>query len=269
MQKHTTPTQVVILSGGKGERLLPITARMNKGMVKVAGKPLLEHLVELFKKNGIKRFLILTGHAPKSITDYFGGGKRFGVEISYRHAPAEWNHGKRLADALSLVDDFFLLHRNDIYWPFDIKKHIARYRALGLPAMMTVYRNRAKDGIYGPYNNVRINEKGIIERYDNLLSADSFYHGQDIGFFLLTKKAVEENLPSVVPESYCLHHEFLSGLARQGLLGAFETDIPATTTTDAEWLKKAGEYLAALSTIQRQRQRNEHANRNENIRITE
>lgn len=249
MQKHTTPTQAVILSGGKGERLLPITARMNKGMVKVAGKPFLEHLIELFKENGIKRFLILTGHAEKSITNYFGNGKKLGVDIAYQYAPPEINHGKRLALALPLLDDFFLLHRNDIYWPFDIKKHLARYRALGLPAMMTVYRNRAKDGIYGPYNNVRINEKGIIERYDNLLSPDSFYHGQDIGFFLLTKKVVEENLPSVVPESYCLHHEFLSGLARQGLLGAFETDIPATTTTDARWLKKAREYFRKLKAM--------------------
>lgn len=241
--KNIEITQAVILSGGKGERLMPLTTKMNKGMVQVAGKPFLEHLIELFKKNGIKRFLLLTGHASESITDYFGNGKKWGVTISYQWAPPEVNHGKRLADALSLLDDFFLLHRNDIYWPFNLRKHLARYRALGLPTLMTVYRNRAKDGIYGPSNNVRINEKGYIERYDPILSQDPFYHGQDIGFFLLKKRTIIDNLPAVVPETYCLHHELLSGLAHKGLLGAFETSIHATTTTDAEWLKKSEKYF--------------------------
>lgn len=243
--KKSTITQAVILSGGKGERLLPLTAQMNKGMVRVAGKPFLEHLIELFKKNGIKRFLILTGHAEKSITSYFGNGKKWGVDISYQYAPPEINHGKRLALALPLLDDFFLLHRNDIYWPFNLERHLARFDALEAPTLMTVYRNLDKDGIYGPDNNVRISTRGLIERYDQTLSPNPFYHGQDIGFFLLKRKVMADNLPGVVPEDFCLHHEWLSRLAEKGLLGAFETDIPATTTTDAEWLNKAERYLTA------------------------
>lgn len=245
--KKSTITQAVILSGGKGERLMPLTARMNKGMVRVAGKPFLKHLLELFKKNGIKRFFILTGHAPESITDYFGNGKKWGVDIAYRYGPPAWNHGKRLADALPFIDDFFILHRNDIYWPFNLEKHLARFRALKVPALMTVYCNRAKDGIYGPHNNVRINKKGLIERYDSTLSSDPFYHGQDIGFFLFEKQVIAKNIPSAVPDDYCLHHQFLSGLAERGLLGAFETDIPATTVTNAAWLKKTEKYLKRIS----------------------
>ena len=243
---YQTIKQAVILAGGKGERLMPLTARMNKGMVRVAGKPFLEHLILLFKKNGIRRFLILTGHAPESITDYFGNGKKWGVEIAYHHAQTEMNHGKRLADALPFVDDFFLLHRNDIYWPFDIKKHLARFNEAGLPALMTVYRNRAKDGIYGPDNNVRVNKKGVIERYDNTLSPSPFYHGQDLGFFLLAKEVIKKYMPTNPPDDYCLHHGFFSTLAGQGLLAAFLTDTPATTTTDASWLQKAEAYFKAL-----------------------
>lgn len=247
MQKNAKVTQAVILAGGKGERLMPLTAQINKGMVRVAGKPFLEHLIELFKKNGITRFLILTGHAPESITRYFKDGKRIGVHISYRHAPTEWNHGKRLADALPFIDDLFLLHRNDIYWSLNLKKHLTRFHEANLPALMTVYRNKNKEGIYGPNNNVRVNKKGVIERYDDILSlpADPSYQGQDIGFFLFNKKTVKENMPMIVPNDYDLHHTFLSGLAKRGLLAAFETDIPATTITDAAWLKKAEKYLKA------------------------
>src|SRR3989344_4471594 len=199
-KQESTIRQVVILSGGRGERLMPLTAHLNKGMIPVAGRPFLEHLIELFKQNGIKRFLILTGHAAESITDYFGDGRKFGVEISYHYAPPEWNHGKRLVDALPFVDDFFLLLRNDIYWPFKLEIHLKHFHNQDLPALMTVYLNENKDGIYGPNNNVRINEKGNIERYDSVLSDDPFYQGQDIGFFLIKKRVVLDKLPAVVPE---------------------------------------------------------------------
>jgi len=226
---------------------MPLTAHLNKGMIPVAGRPFLEHLIELFKKNGIHRFLILTGHAAESITNYFGDGKKWGVDISYQYAPREINHGKRLALALPLIDDFFILHRNDIYWPFDLKKHLDHFQKLKVPALMTVYRNRNKDGIYGPDSNVRLNEKGLIERYDDLLSPNPFYHGQDLGFFLLKKQTLLDNLPAEVPDDFCLHHKWLSRLAERGLLGAYPTDIPATTTTDAKWLKKAEEYFKIVS----------------------
>ncbi len=245
MKKESIVKQVVILSGGRGERLMPFTERTNKGMMKVADKPFLEHLIELFKANGLKRFLILTGHAAESITDYFGDGKKWGVDISYHYAPLEVNHGKRLVLALPLVDDFFILHRNDIYWPFNLERHITHFNKLRVHALMTVYRNRNKDGIYGPYNNIHINKKGFIERYDDLLSPDPFYQGQDLGFFLIKKQAVIENLPPVVPDNFCLHHQFFSCLAHKGLLGALLTNIPATTITDEVWLKKTEEYLTS------------------------
>ncbi|MDO8510307.1 MAG: sugar phosphate nucleotidyltransferase [bacterium] len=232
--------QAVILAGGKGERLMPFTANQNKGMVYVAGKPFLEHLILLFKRNGIRRFLILTGHAADSITDYFGNGERFGVEIMYHYLPPEINHGKRLELSLHLIDDFFLLHKCDIYWPFNLELHLSQFQKVGLPALMTVYINAKKDGIYGPENNVHINEKGVIERYDNFMSEDPFYQGQDIGFCLFQKKVIVNNLP---PGNFSLHDGLLSGLARKGLLSAFETKIPATTTTDAMWLKKAEHYF--------------------------
>ena len=253
--KKSIPTQVVILAGGKGERLMPLTANMNKGMVRVAGKPFLEHLIELFKKNGLKKFLILTGHAPESITDYFGNGKKWGVEILYQHTPAELNHGARFARAVPLLDDFFVLHRNDIYWPFDIKKHLARFYKAGAPAMMTVYRNTHKDGIYGPHNNIRLGADDFIERYDNLLSPDPFYTGQDLGFFLMTKKVVEENMPASPADSYCLHHGFFITLAEKGLLSALVTETPGTTTTDTAWLTKAEEYFVNLTKTQPQNDR--------------
>lgn len=243
--KKKSIQQVVILSGGKGERLMPLTAGRNKGMVSVGGRPFLEYLVELVKENDIKRILILTGYKAESITSHFADGKKFGVEISYYYAPPEINHGKRLELALPLLDDFFLLLKNDIYWPFNLKKHLEHFKKVGLPAMMTIHRNLSGDGIYGPMNNIRVSGKNVVECYDSF-SGDTYYQGHDIGFCLFEKRVFSTLMP---PNSgdYSLHEGGVLGtLAKMGLLGAFQTDIPATTITDAEWLKKTEDYLKKI-----------------------
>ena len=75
--------KALIVAGGKGERLKPLTDDMPKPMVKINGKPILEYLIELLRKNDVKDILITLCHLPDFIKDYFGDGKRFGVNIKY------------------------------------------------------------------------------------------------------------------------------------------------------------------------------------------
>lgn len=76
-------SQAVILCGGKGIRLRPLTENLPKPMVLVNKKPFLASLLEQLSEQGIKRFLLLTGYLGEKIVDYFGDGARFGWEISY------------------------------------------------------------------------------------------------------------------------------------------------------------------------------------------
>ncbi|HLD33715.1 MAG TPA: sugar phosphate nucleotidyltransferase [Candidatus Nanoarchaeia archaeon] len=77
------PRKAVILCGGKGTRLRPITQEIPKPLIPVHGKPLVEHLIDLFKKYDIKDIVLSVGYKKEKIKEYFGNGQRVGVNISY------------------------------------------------------------------------------------------------------------------------------------------------------------------------------------------
>jgi NDP-sugar pyrophosphorylase family protein len=72
--------QAVILCGGYGKRLLPLTKKIPKGMVEVDGKPFLEHLIDQCKSNGIKKVLLLCGYKYDVIKNFFTN-KKINVEV--------------------------------------------------------------------------------------------------------------------------------------------------------------------------------------------
>ena len=75
--------KAVILAGGLGTRLKPLTDTIPKSMIDVHGKPLVEHLIDLFKKFGVTDIYLNVGHLKEKIMDYFKDGSDFGVSIFY------------------------------------------------------------------------------------------------------------------------------------------------------------------------------------------
>ncbi len=73
----------LILAGGKGERLRPLTDDLPKPMVPVCGKPMLEHQVEWLKAGGVTDVVFLAGYRWESIKNHFGDGRNFGVNVQY------------------------------------------------------------------------------------------------------------------------------------------------------------------------------------------
>jgi NDP-sugar pyrophosphorylase family protein len=76
-----------ILAAGLGTRLRSLGLDVPKVMVPIGGKPLLEHHLELFKRQGIREFIVNLHYLPEKITTYFGDGSKFGVSITYSHEP--------------------------------------------------------------------------------------------------------------------------------------------------------------------------------------
>jgi NDP-sugar pyrophosphorylase family protein len=74
---------VVILAGGLATRLRPLTERTPKSLVEVAGRPFLEHQIELLKKNGITELFLCNGFLGEMIEERFGDGNDVGVQILY------------------------------------------------------------------------------------------------------------------------------------------------------------------------------------------
>ena len=95
----------LILAGGMGERLRPLTDTMAKPMVPVNGKPILWYQVTRFRDAGVSDIVVLCGYKWESIRDYFGDGSEFGVRMHYEVEETPLGRGGALKRGLGLVSD--------------------------------------------------------------------------------------------------------------------------------------------------------------------
>src|SRR5258706_1043313 len=119
--------QAVIIAGGRGERLRPLTNTIPKPMVEVAGKPVLEHIINHFKKHGINEFIISICYLPEKITEYFGDGEKFGVKIQYVYEDVDKPLGTAgcIAEAKKFIDGDFIVTSSDSLRDLDIADMIS------------------------------------------------------------------------------------------------------------------------------------------------
>ena len=133
---------VVILAGGLATRLRPLTEKIPKSLVEVAGHPFLEHQVALLRKNGITEIFLCVGYLGEMIEELFGDGKQFGMEIIYSYDGDKLlGTGGAIKKLLpKLSKDFFVLY-GDSYLPIDYQAVATRFQVSKKPALMTVFRN--------------------------------------------------------------------------------------------------------------------------------
>jgi NDP-sugar pyrophosphorylase family protein len=155
--------QVVILAGGLGTRLAPLTLTGPKPMVPVAGKPYLEHQIELLKAQGVKDIVLLTGYLGEQVEDYFGDGAKWGVSIRYSREHQPLGTGGALRLALHLLEDSFLLLYGDSYLPIRYKEPWRHLHAMGAGGVVVVYGNTADTTVR---NNIRLDDQGYVQIYE-------------------------------------------------------------------------------------------------------
>ena len=95
------PSWVVLMAGGLGTRLQPLTDECPKPLLAVGGRPILETILESFSEQGFKRIFLSVNHKAEMIRNHFGGGERWGVQVEYLHE----NIRLGTAGALSLLPE--------------------------------------------------------------------------------------------------------------------------------------------------------------------
>ena len=133
---------VVILAGGLATRLRPLTEKIPKSLIEVAGRPFLEHQLALLRTNGLTDIRICIGYLGEMIEQLFGSGQRFGVSLSYSYDGTKLlGTGGAIKKLLpKLPEDFFVLY-GDAYLPIDYQAVARHFRSNRMPALMTVFRN--------------------------------------------------------------------------------------------------------------------------------
>ena len=221
MTKHSEtprllkPRQAVILAGGRGSRLKPLTDTRPKPMVEILGKPFLGYQIEQLRDQGFTKVLLLLGYMPHVVQQYFGDGSGWGMKIEYSVSAPEDETARRLKLAESLIDDHFLLLYCDNYWPMQIRKMWPRFVAAGAPAMITVYTN--KDGY--TRNSVRVDSTGYVTVYDKTCASPGL-QGVEISYALMNRAVLEMLPDSNMPVEDALY----TRLAGQRRLAAYLTD---------------------------------------------
>jgi NDP-sugar pyrophosphorylase family protein len=180
--------QVVILAGGLGTRLWPLTKQVPKPMAPVAGVPYLEHQLRLLAKQGLRDIVILTAYLGEQIERYFGDGRRFGLSIRYSRERELLGTGGALRDALPLLENLFIVLYGDSYLPIDyaeVGRFLAGSEALGV---LVLYEDsRGETGVRG---NVALNGNGLVSRYDKSAVDDPGLPYIEAGVLALRRAAI-------------------------------------------------------------------------------
>src|SRR5215469_3612474 len=136
---------VAILAGGLATRLRPITEKIPKSLVPVAGKPFLAHQLELLHSRGIRHAVLCIGYLGEMIQSEFGDGKKYGLKLDYYFdGPKLLGTGVAIKRALPLLDKEFFVLYGDSYLPIGYAPVAEFFHASGKAGLMTVFHNEGK-----------------------------------------------------------------------------------------------------------------------------
>ncbi len=132
--------KAVILAAGKGTRMRDLTNAFPKPMLKVHGKPILEHILEGLKSVGIREVFIVTGFRADTIENHFGSGEKLGIRISYGRQVVQDGTGKapELARDFTGSDPFLLTYGDILVAPETYSKMIERFSEGKFAGVITV-----------------------------------------------------------------------------------------------------------------------------------
>ncbi len=153
---------VAILAGGLATRLRPITEKVPKLLVEVAGEPFFSHQLRLLKKSGLTRIVLCVGYLGEKIVEQYGDGSAWGVHLDYSFDGEKLlGTGGALIRALPKLGESFFVLYGDSYLPVDYRAVGEHFLSSGRRGLMTVFENHERYDA----SNVWF-EHGLIRVYD-------------------------------------------------------------------------------------------------------
>ena len=150
------------LAGGLGMRLHPITEKVPKANLEVAGEPFIAHQLRLVKRSGLERVVICAGYLGEQIQDFVGDGASFGVAVTYSFDyPGLLGTGGALKNALGVLNGSFFVMYGDSYLDANFHEAFEAFESSSKLGLMTVFRNENR----WDASNVEF-DNGVIRCYD-------------------------------------------------------------------------------------------------------
>ena len=232
--------QGVVLAGGLGTRLRPYTLLLPKPMLPVGPKPILEHIIDWLKQNGVKDVIVTTGYLGKTIQEYFGAGKDWDVRIKYAASPHPLGIAGQLKTAESKIRGRFVCVYGDAILDMDLKKLIQFHGAHDSLATMALmkYSTSLK------YGFLETNDSGLITEWREKPLISGYIN---VGCYVMEKAFLKYIPPG---QMYGMREAFEEAMKHgkvYGLrMGGHFTDIGDTKSyreANDEFTKKMGRLL--------------------------
>ncbi len=181
------PRQAVILVGGKGTRLRPLTLEIPKALIPIHGKTLTEHLFDMFKKYGITEIILSVGYLKDKIIQYFGDGSRFGVKISYIKEESELGTAGPLHMLRGKVNTPIIVSNGDELKDVNLREMYNVHRSNN--ALATIALTTVQDP--SQYGVARLSGSRILEFVEKPKKEDAPSRLINAGLYILNPEVIE------------------------------------------------------------------------------
>jgi len=221
--------QSLIIAGGEGRRLRPLTYIEPKPMLRIGVYPFLEYLIRLLVKNKIKDIVLSTGYLGGQIKHYFQDGAYFGANIEYSHEVFSLGTGGALKLAEPLLDDNFFIINGDTYLDIDYQEAYKTFKMSNRLGMMVVKESeKANCRIDENYNLIQYRKNGIAKLY------------LDAGVWISNKRILD-----YIPENkkISLEEKILPNLIKEREIKTYITDKQFYDIGTLEGLERFKKYI--------------------------
>ncbi len=225
----------LILAGGRGERLRPLTDTRPKPMVPLNDKPILWYQVEWLKLHGVTDVVFLVSYLWESVRDYFGDGKAFGVKAHYSVEKTPLGRGGGIRQGLRDVprtEKLVLVTNGDVVCTADLSSMIAQHTRMGAVATDMVVP------LLSPYGIVEVDSSNVVTGFKEKPRLPHWING---GVYVFNR-----DIETLLPEKGDHEDSTFPKLAAQRKLGAFRMDGPWQSVDSFKDLKDAAPIAEAL-----------------------
>ena len=179
--------QMVILAGGRGTRVKAIAGDKPKALLPVAGRPFIDHQLELLVRNGFAEVLLCLGYGAAQIESFVGDGTRWGLRVTYvREDPDRLlGTGGALVNALPRLAPAFAMMYGDSYLTADFRAIAGAFEARGSKALMTVFHNVGR----WDKSNARVEAERVV--FYSKTAAPGEVDCIDYGLLLFRREVIE------------------------------------------------------------------------------
>jgi len=229
----------LILAGGKGERLRPLTDTLPKPMVHVCGKPILEHQVEWLKRGGVTDVVFLAGYRWEAIKDHFGDGSAFGINAHYSVEDSPLGRGGAIKAGFPEVptaEETVAVLNGDVVTAETLDNLIASHQTRKL-ANKSHLASIMVVPMVSPYGLVEMDDSGTVTGFLEKVEMDHWING---GIYLF-----ERSIAGELPDLGDHETETFPRLAAAGQLAAMKSRGFWRSVDSFKDLKEAEEHVGS------------------------